>query len=169
MNIDDDGHDDKIRHDSYESAPTNNSESRSASFTEYSTTSSQSNTLVRQPYDDTINDRNETSGNSLSPSSNVAIAQSQLTTTRPTPVPIITNNNNLQQQEVQLLSTTAGNKIELTCESHGGRPAAEVCFKTCTIFSIISFKSMIIDFTILNKSLIRLPVFFILVTKDEPK
>lgn len=79
------------------------------------------------------------------------------------------NNNNLQQQEVQLLSTTAGNKIELTCESHGGRPAAEVCFKTCTIFSIISFKSMIIDFTILNKSLIRLPVFFILVTKDEPK
>ena len=81
----------------------------------------------------------------------------------------IVNNNNLQQQEVQLLSTTAGNKIELTCESHGGRPAAEVCFKTCTIFSIISFKSMIIDFTILNKSLIRLPVFFILVTKDEPK
>ncbi|KAH9517973.1 hypothetical protein DERF_008579 [Dermatophagoides farinae] len=106
-NNNDDGHDDKIRHDSYESAPTNNSESRSASFTEYSTTSSQSNTLVRQPYDDTINDRNETSGNSLSPSSNVAIAQSQLTTTttttRPTPVPIITNNNNNNRQQTPIV------------------------------------------------------------------
>ncbi|XP_075590816.1 LOW QUALITY PROTEIN: rapamycin-insensitive companion of Tor [Dermatophagoides farinae] len=96
-NNNDDGHDDKIRHDSYESAPTNNSESRSASFTEYSTTSSQSNTLVRQPYDDTINDRNESSGNSLSPSSNVA-------NTRPTPVPIITNNNNRQQTPIVIVN-----------------------------------------------------------------
>lgn len=37
--------------------------------------------------------------------------------------------NNLQHREdVPILSTTVGNKIELTCESNGGRPAAEVCF-----------------------------------------
>ncbi|OTF79769.1 hypothetical protein BLA29_005087, partial [Euroglyphus maynei] len=41
-------------------------------------------------------------------------------------VPYHQLNYNMQQQEVQVLSTTAGNKIELTCESHGGRPAAEV-------------------------------------------
>nr|XP_027204576.1 irregular chiasm C-roughest protein-like isoform X2 [Dermatophagoides pteronyssinus] len=35
--------------------------------------------------------------------------------------------NNLQHREdVPILSTTVGNKIELTCESNGGRPAAEL-------------------------------------------
>ena len=29
-------------------------------------------------------------------------------------------------QNHQVLSTTAGTSIELTCEAHGGRPAAEV-------------------------------------------
>lgn len=29
-------------------------------------------------------------------------------------------------QDKQVLSTTAGTKIELTCEAHGGRPAAKV-------------------------------------------
>ena len=30
-------------------------------------------------------------------------------------------------QNRQVLTTTAGTNVELTCESHGGRPAAEVC------------------------------------------
>ncbi|OTF79800.1 rapamycin-insensitive companion of mTOR-like protein, partial [Euroglyphus maynei] len=85
--------DDKIRHDSYESAQTNNSES----FTEYSTTSSQSNncsTLVQHRTFETNNNENNSS---LSPLTSIT-PQSP---TRPTPVPII---NNKQQTPIVIVN-----------------------------------------------------------------
>ena len=44
--------------------------------------------------------------------------------------PVIVHGNFINapvsMQNQQVLATTAGTKIELTCETHGGRPAAEV-------------------------------------------
>nr|XP_027198269.1 rapamycin-insensitive companion of mTOR-like isoform X2 [Dermatophagoides pteronyssinus] len=93
--------DDKIRHDSYESAQTNNSESCSASFTEYSTTSSQSNTLVHHRTFESNNVQNES--NSLS-SQSITAKSSTLPTT---PVPINNNNNRIITN--QLISNSMDN------------------------------------------------------------
>lgn len=54
------------------------------------------------------------------------------------PVIVLGNyiNAPLASQDSQVLSTTAGTKVELTCEAHGGRPEAEVCLQAFTFISI---------------------------------